>query len=100
MTLEPLIYEIQDLESARKFLQDAEGPIIITNPPGSTRYYGMLVLDYMFQKLKAQFPQIIKIIVNVDDDHAALFTALKLDYKHINYSGNVIAARELLKKLG
>lgn len=98
MSLEPLTYEIQDLESARKFLHSYKDPVIITNPYNSTKYYGMLVLDYMFKNLQAEFPQIIKIIVNVDDDLAALFTALKLNYENINYNGSSKAAKELLLK--
>jgi len=77
-----LIYEIEDLASAREFLKDYTKPIIITNKNGSTKYYGMLVLDYIFKNLKQEFPQIVKVIVNVGDDNAALFTAVKLNYSN------------------
>jgi hypothetical protein len=87
MLQQPLVYQIQDLASARKFLSEFSEPIIITNTPGSTRYYGMLILDYIFKNLTNEFPQIIKIIIDVGDDHPALFTALKLNYQHILYKG-------------
>lgn len=87
----PLLYQIQDLQKAIEFLQEHKNQeIILTNPKGSTRYYGMLVLDYMFKTLQQNFPQITKIIVEVDDDVAALFTAAKLGYKHIIYKGTDI----------
>ncbi len=71
-------------------------PVIITNKEGSTRYYGMLVLDYMFKNLIAEFPQITKIIVNVSDDNTALFTAIKLNYTNINYNGKSETARKMI----
>lgn len=78
-----LLYEVESLASARAFLRSYQDKIIITNPKGSTRYYGMLVLDYMFKILRAEFSQITEVIVNVDNDNAALFTARKLGYQHI-----------------
>lgn len=89
MLQSPLIYQIEDLASARKFLSHFPQPVIITNSPGSTRYYGMLILDYIFSTLTDEFGQIIKIIVDVGDDHPALFTALKLNYQHILYKGKI-----------
>lgn len=78
---EILIYEVKDLQSAREFLRNYKNPVIITNPKGSSRYYGALVLDYIFKTLQSEFPQIQKIIFNVSaGDNAAFFTACKLDY--------------------
>ncbi len=75
------VYIIKDLASARAFLISNPEPIILTNAKGSTRYYGMVVLDYMFETLIKQFPQIVKVVVNVEDDNAAFYTALKLGYR-------------------
>lgn len=91
MPHEPIIYQVEDLEKAREFLSKVPEPIIITNAIGSTRYYGMLILDYIFKTLTTEFPQITKIIVDVGDDHPALFTALKLNYQHILYKGKFFA---------
>jgi hypothetical protein len=97
---QPLTYEIIDLESAKEFLKTYTQPVIMTNPHGSSRYYGMRVLDYMFKELSKEFLQITDIIVNVDDDHAALFTAIKLGYKNIKYSGDSQEAKMILRKHG
>lgn len=94
----PKTFEIIDLESAREFLKTYNELVILTNPHGSSRYYGMRVLDYMFKELAKEFSQITDIIVNVDDDHAALFTAIKLGYKNINYSGDSEEAQMILEK--
>jgi len=95
---QPRVFEIVDVESAREFLKTHTEPIIVTNPCGSSRYYGMRVLDYMFRELTKEFPQITDIIVNVDDDHAALFTAIKFGYENINYTGDSEEAKMILKK--
>nr|WP_253310030.1 hypothetical protein [Rickettsia endosymbiont of Ceutorhynchus assimilis] len=84
-----VVYEIENLEDARNFLLSCDAPIILTNKAGSTKYYGMLVVDYMFKQLTKEFlEKIVKIIVNVEDNHPALFTAIKLNYKDIIYTGN------------
>ncbi|WP_341792689.1 MULTISPECIES: hypothetical protein [unclassified Rickettsia] len=88
-TQQPVVYEIENLEDARNFLLSCDAPIILTNKAGSTKYYGMLVVDYMFKQLTKEFlEKIVKIIVNVEDNHPALFTAIKLNYKDITYTGN------------
>lgn len=92
------IYVVHDLLSARRELANIDCDLIITNPPSSTYYYGILVLDYMFQTLMVEFPQITDILLDVDDNHAALFTAMKLGYKNINYSGSSREAQQLLLK--
>lgn len=74
-------------------------PVILTNRVGSTRYYGILVLDYMFKKLLEEFPQVIQIIIEVEDDHAALFSAIKLGYKNIIYTGKSEEARKMLASI-
>ena len=96
MDNKPLIYQLTNLEDAQEFLKNYINPVILTNNQGSIRYYGVLILDYMFQKLIKEFPQIIKIIINVEDDHAALFTAIELNYKNIIYTGNSEEAKAIL----
>lgn len=85
-----MIYEIENLNSARLFLKDATESVVITNPPGSTRYYGMRVIDYIFKTLKQEFPSKISgFIVNAYDDYSAFITARKLGYNQIEYVNNV-----------
>ncbi|WP_341748944.1 hypothetical protein [Candidatus Tisiphia endosymbiont of Sialis lutaria] len=91
----PTTYTIENLSDAREFLSEFHDPVILTNKTGSTRYYGMLVLDYMFKILTKEFPQIVKIIVNVENDHTALFTAIKLNYQNIIYTGESSEAKKL-----
>ncbi len=84
MMAEPFIYEIQDLQSAREFLTKCESKnIILTNPPNSVHYYGIMVLDYMFKTLKKEFKQVKKIIVRTDGFEGAKYAARALKYKHI-----------------
>ena len=47
-----MLYEVENLEKARNFLSTARTKIILTNPQGSTRYYGMRVIDYIFKTLR------------------------------------------------
>lgn len=72
------IYEVQDLESARAFLHNFKNPVILTNPLGSTRYYGILVIDYMFKTLKKEFPQVKRVMFNIGNDRAAFCFCNKL----------------------
>ena len=93
------VYTVENLEDARDFLSSAKGKYILTNPESSVKYYGMLVVDHMLKTLQKEFPEkVIDIIADVDDDHAALFTAMKLQYKNIVYTGNSEEAKALLKK--
>lgn len=92
----PTTYTIGNLSDAREFLSEFHDPVILTNKSGSTRYYGMLVLDYIFKTLSKEFPQIVKIIVNVENDHPALFTAIKLNYQNITYTGESSEAKKLV----
>jgi hypothetical protein len=79
-----MIYEVTSLIDARLFLRGIDQVVVLTNPQGSTRYYGMRVLDYIFRTLQMEFPsKIEKIIVNVYDDYAAFITAKKIGYKNI-----------------
>ncbi len=81
------IYEIENMQSAREYLSGASEPVLLSNPQGSTRYYGMRVIDYIFKTLQSEFPDKIKgIIVDVYDDYSALITAKELGYETIKYS--------------
>lgn len=92
---EGALYEIEDLKSAREYLLklkknhrpgERPSPIILSNAPGSTRYYGMRALDRMFKILQDEFPsQINFIVVNVESDPIALHTAKQLGYENIKY---------------
>jgi|GEM_PF-935105 len=95
-----MVYEVGNLEDARSFLSSEKEKYILTNLKSSVKYYGMLVVDHMFKTLQKEFPEkIIDIIVDVDDDHAALFTAIKLGYKNIVYKGDSEEARRQLHGL-
>lgn len=81
-----MIYEIQNLESARKFLSTTGSKVTLVNPQGSTRYYGMRVIDHIFKTLQQEFPdKITNIIVNIYDDYSAFVTARRLGYSQIQY---------------
>lgn len=81
-----MLYEVENLEKARDFLATAGIKITLTNPQGSTRYYGMRVIDYIFKTLKQEFPDKINgVIVNAYDDYSAFVSAVKLGYKEIQY---------------
>jgi hypothetical protein len=92
---ETITYIVENLADARVALSQIDVPVILTNKTGSTRYIGMLVIDYIFKKLIIEFPQIIKIIVDVGNDHSALFTAIKLNYPNIIYTGSSEQAKKL-----
>ena len=96
MLEEVLIYEVGELHSAREFLNNYRKPVIITNKDGSTKYYGMLVIDYIFKHLIEEFPHIVKVIINVSDDNVALFTSIKLNYKNIIYNGKSKTAKRMI----
>lgn len=93
---QPTTYIVENLAQARDFLLKFPDSVILTNKLGSTRYYGILVLDYMFKKLQEEFPQIVGIIIHVGDDHAALFSAIRLGYQNIIYTGTSRQAKNLL----
>lgn len=81
------IYEIQNIQSARKYLSRTAKPVILSNPQGSTRYYGMRVIDYIFKTLQREFPEKIKgIVVDAYDDYSAVVTAKELGYDNIKYN--------------
>ncbi|MCZ6901251.1 MAG: hypothetical protein O7C59_06080 [Rickettsia endosymbiont of Ixodes persulcatus] len=95
-----IVYEIRNLEEARDFLSSVEEKQILTNNASSVKYYGMLAIDYMFKTLSREFPEkVLDLTVDVGDDHAALFTAIKLGYKNIIYTGNSNEVRALLRGL-
>ncbi|WP_040255863.1 hypothetical protein [Rickettsia hoogstraalii] len=90
-------YVVVNLEEARNFLPSIEEQLILTNHASSVKYYGMLVIDYMFKTLSKEFPEkILDFTVNVGEDHTALFTAIKLGYKNILYTGDSKEARGML----
>ena len=81
------LYEVESLEKARKFLLFNETKVILTNPQGSTRYYGMRIIDEIFQTLKGEFPNKISgFIVNTFDDFAAYDTAVRLGYNNVRFN--------------
>ncbi|MDC0864681.1 hypothetical protein OAP56_01885 [Rickettsiaceae bacterium] len=82
-----MLYEIENLHSAREFLSSLSGTVTLRNPRGSTRYYGMRVVDHMFKTLRAEFPRkISNIVVDVYDDYSAFVTARSLGYTDIMYT--------------
>ncbi|MGI4775329.1 MAG: hypothetical protein ACRYE9_00080 [Janthinobacterium lividum] len=93
------IHEVISLTTSREFLRQSIEPVNITNIKGSTRYNGIRVLDYIFRQLQQEFSRIKGVILNVDDDHAALFTAIKLGYKNINYTGKSKEAISILNNI-
>ncbi|XVN40377.1 MAG: hypothetical protein RCO49_06015 [Rickettsia endosymbiont of Argas persicus] len=91
------VYKVENLEDARNFLSSAKGNYILTNPKSSVKYYGMLVVNHILKILQKEFPEkVVDVIVDVDDDHAALFTSVKLRYKNIVYTGDSEEARKQL----
>lgn len=95
-----VVYKVENLGVARNFLSSATGDYILTNSKSSVKYYGMLVVDHMLKTLQKEFPEkVIDLIADIDDDHAALFTAMKLKYKNIVYTGGSEEAKKLLGHL-
>tara|TARA_B110000503_G_C7154051_1_gene416472 strand:+ start:1847 stop:2113 length:267 start_codon:yes stop_codon:yes gene_type:complete len=81
-----MIYEVQNLQTARRFLRSANKKITLKNSQGSTRYYGMRVIDYIFKTLQQEFPDKIQgVIINAYDDYSAFVTARQLGYNKICY---------------
>ncbi len=75
----PLV-EIADLQSGREILNTINHKVSISNPKGSTKYVGFLVIDYIFRTLIQEYPNIIEVILRTDGDNAAKFSSLKLGY--------------------
>ncbi len=85
-------YEVESLETAREYLEQAKNKVVLTNPQGSTRYYGMRVVDCIFTILKREFPdKIANVVVNAYDDYPAFVTARALGYQEIKYFNRVSA---------
>ncbi|WP_218460687.1 hypothetical protein [Rickettsia sp. TH2014] len=85
------------MEEARNFLSSEKGKFALSTPNGSVKYYGMLVIDHMLKTLSKEFPEkVVDLIVDVGDDHPALFTAIKLGYKNIIYTGSSEEAKRVL----
>lgn len=85
------VYELESLDLAQKFLShyamnNPGQKLILSNIKGSSRYYGVLVIDRMFKILQKEFSeQISEIVVNVYKDPPGRVAALELGYKNINY---------------
>lgn len=75
----PLL-EIVDLDSGRAILNTINYKVAITNPKGSTKYLGFLVINYIFQTLSQEYPYVTEAILQTDNDKAAKFSAIKLGY--------------------
>lgn len=79
-----MVYEIENISKARIFLSSIDIKIVISNPEGSTRYYGMYVIDYIFTSLLHEFPEKIDgVLVKVFDDYQAFNIAKELGYNNI-----------------
>lgn len=93
-----LYITITSLEDSRNKIKSIPDnvKVVLMNSPGSTRYLGMIVLDYIFKQLKKEFYNIEKIILNIEDDHVALYTAISLKYNNIIYNGNSYQAKNLI----
>lgn len=87
---ENVLYVVNDLHSARDFLSHYQKPVELMNARGSTRYYGMLTINYIFKTLQKEFPQVVKVIVDTGTDNSALFTAIKLGFKYIKFDDTKI----------
>jgi len=86
-----MLYEIENLPNARRFLSTVDGAVTIRNPKGSTRYYGMRVIDYMFRTLQKEFPHKISgVVVDAYDDYSAFVTARQLGYTDILYTNRQV----------
>ncbi len=84
-----MVYEVKDLKTAREYLQKNDKKVTLKNPKGSTRYYGMRVIDAIFQILLKEFPdKINSIIVDAYDDYCAFVTARNLGYTHILFNNS------------
>lgn len=57
----------------------------------------MILLDYILKQLEKEFSNIEKIILNIDDDHTALYTAMDLGYSNIIYNGESSSVKELIQ---
>lgn len=79
-------YEVENIESARKFLANTQEKIILTNPEGSVKFYGIDTIDYIFKTLKEEFPhKISRVVINVFDDLDAFLSAKQKGYKYIDF---------------
>lgn len=74
------IIEITSLIESREILKAINKKVIITNPKGSTKYLGFMLIDYIFDILLKESPFIEYAILQTNGDNAAKFSALKLNY--------------------
>lgn len=81
-----VLHEVENLHESRLFLDQVNDDVTLTNPQGSTRYYGMRVIDKILKTLQNEFPKkIINITINAYDDYSAFVAAKKMGYKDIEY---------------
>ncbi|MCC2646435.1 MAG: hypothetical protein K0R02_500 [Rickettsiaceae bacterium] len=88
--------KVASLEQARKELLSLEGKdVILINSSSSIHYLGIKVVHHIFNVLRSEF-KIKDTIIDVEDDHAAAISALKLGYTKIIYRGNSTEIKNLL----
>ncbi len=81
------LYIVQNLEDTYKYLVSYQGRgVILLNQEGACRYYGFLVLDYIFKSMKKMFSEKILDIYIFVDDYPSFVTASQLNYKNIYFS--------------
>lgn len=76
------LIEVYNLNQARLVIKEIKTDIVITNPKYSTKYLGVLVIDYIFRTLKSEFSVIKSCVLNTSDDASAVYVAKKLGYKN------------------
>ncbi len=75
-----IIIEITSLIEARELLQSMTKRVIITNPKGSAKYMGFMVINYIFDILLKKSPFIEYAILQTNGDNTAKFSAIKMHY--------------------
>jgi hypothetical protein len=83
--MEAKTYIVQDFQSAKVFLQNANLPVILQNAAGSTRYYGARVVYAMLQSLQQEFTdKVLDIVIDTADDYAGhCFIKRELNKKRV-----------------
>lgn len=76
------LIEVSNLNQARLVIKEIKTDITITNPKYSTKYLGVLVIDYIFRILKSEFSVIKSCVLDTSDDAPAVYAAKKLGYKN------------------
>ena len=71
-------YVVSDLPSAREFLKQTTSDVELINADGTIRYYGILVINYIFTQLQKEFSHVKKVTYNLEQDPIAYDTAKKM----------------------